>query len=123
MEYYREIEKSILGRKIRVRLQFLDEGVNVLLTGGHKSHIGAVSGRIPGQDPVDIELPGHKEGILAKQWSQELVKAWKMPVWVECGIHYENLSKEGIGQVLDSCGQMLQEILDISPDVLSESRS
>ena len=49
MESYREIEKSLLGRKITARLQFLDEGLNVLLTGGEKSHIGAVSGRVPGQ--------------------------------------------------------------------------
>lgn len=34
-----------------------------------------------------------------------------MPVWVECGIHYENLSKEGIRQVLDVCREMLEEIL------------
>ena len=65
MESYREIEKGLLGRKITARLQFLDEGLNVLLTGGEKSHIGAVSGRVPGQEPVDIELPGHREGNLA----------------------------------------------------------
>ena len=111
MESYREIEKSLLGRKITARLQFLDEGLNVLLTGGEKSHIGAVSGRVPGQEPVDIELPGHREGNLAAQWAEELYRTWEMPVWVECGIHYENLSKEGIRQVLDVCREMLEEIL------------
>ena len=102
MESYREIEKSLLGRKITARLQFL---------GGEKSHIGAVSGRVPGQEPVDIELPGHREGNLAAQWAEELYRTWEMPVWVECGIHYENLSKEGIRQVLDVCREMLEEIL------------
>ena len=29
MESYKEIEKSLLGRKITARLQFLDEGLNV----------------------------------------------------------------------------------------------
>ena len=111
MESYREIEKSLLGRKFTARLQFLDEGLNVLLTGGEKSHIGAVSGRVPGQEPVDIELPGHREGNLAAQWAEELYRTWEMPVWVECGIHYENLSKEGIRQVLDVCREMLEEIL------------
>ena len=111
MESYREIEKSLLGRKITARLQFLDEGLNVLLTGGEKSHIGAASGRVPGQEPVDIELPGHREGNLAAQWAEELYRTWEMPVSVECGIHYENLSKEGIRQVLDVCREMLEEIL------------
>lgn len=73
MESYREIEKSLLGRKITARLQFLDEGLNVLLTGGEKSHIGAVSGRVPGQEPVDIELPGHREGNLAAQWARRTI--------------------------------------------------
>ena len=82
MESYREIEKSLLGRKITARLQFLDEGLNVLLTGGEKSHIGAVSGRVPGQEPVDIEFPGHREGIrqvleVCREMLEEIL-AWRL---------------------------------------------
>ena len=112
MERYREIERTLLGRKITARICFLDEGINVILTGGDKSHIGAVSGRVPGQDPADLELPGHREGVLAREWAGKLSKAWRTPVWVECGIHYENLDKEGISRVLETCGEMLEEILD-----------
>lgn len=112
MERYREIERTLLGRKITARIHFLDEGINVLLTGGDKSHIGTVSGRVPGQDPADLELPGHREGVLAREWAGTLSKAWRTPVWVECGIHYENLDKEGISRVLEACGEMLEEILD-----------
>ena len=104
MENYREVKRTLLGRQIRARVHFLDQGINVLLTGGDKSHIGAVSGRIPGQDPVDIELPGHKEGIVARKWAEKLEAARGEPVWVECGIHYETLSREGIAQVVRTCG-------------------
>lgn len=99
---YSMVEKAMPGRL---------QNVYCASPGGEKSHIGAVSGRVPGQEPVDIELPGHREGNLAAQWAEELYRTWKMPVWVECGIHYENLSKEGIRQVLDVCREMLEEIL------------
>ena len=111
MENYREVKRTLLGRQIRAIVHFLDQGINVLLTGGDKSHIGAVSGRIPGQDPVDIELPGHKEGIVARKWAEKLEAARGEPVWVECGIHYETLSREGIAQVVRTCGEMLEELL------------
>ena len=99
---YSMVEKAMPGRL---------QNVYCASPGGEKSHIGAVSGRVPGQEPVDIELPGHREGNLAAQWAEELYRTWEMPVWVECGIHYENLSKEGIRQVLDVCREMLEEIL------------
>lgn len=99
---YGMVEKAMPGRL---------QNVYCASPGGEKSHIGAVSGRVPGQEPVDIELPGHREGNLAAQWAEELYRTWEMPVWVECGIHYENLSKEGIRQVLDVCREMLEEIL------------
>lgn len=38
------------------------------------------------------------------------------PVWVECGIHYEKLSREGIAQVVKTCGEMLEEILKEQKD-------
>lgn len=116
MEDYREIKRTLMGRQIRARVHFLDHGINVLLTGGDRSHIGAVSGRIPGQDPVDIQLPGHEEGILARDWAEKLEAARGEPVWVECGIHYEKLSREGIAQVVKTCGEMLEEILKEQKD-------
>ena len=93
---YSMVEKAMPGRL---------QNVYCASPGGEKSHIGAVSGRVPGQEPVDIELPGHREGNLAAQWAEELYRTWEMPVWVECGIHYENLSKEGIRRYWMSAGR------------------
>lgn len=38
-----EISQDVLGRRITLKASVLDEGIQILLTGGNRSHVGAVT--------------------------------------------------------------------------------
>lgn len=104
--------KTLMGKEIRAEVRRLDEGVNVLLTGGEKSHIGAVSCRTADGELQTIQLPGHKEGIVSEAWAHILGTALQETVCVECGIHYDHLRPEEIVRVVKATEEMLGEVRD-----------
>lgn len=104
------IEKECLGYPICARIDIPAEGLAVLLTGGCKPHIGAVSSIEPGQEVLTTQFTGHREGVISQQWAQALCSRYNTPTVVSCGIHYNNLSREGINEVLDCSFSLLQEV-------------
>ena len=107
--YYEQ--KIVLEHSIYARVDKLDEGYDVSLLGGCRTHIGAVSLAAPGQDTRTLGRCGHKETAVSVRWAAELAKIWAAPVCVRCGIHYDTLSAEGLEQVLSTCADMLENIL------------
>lgn len=105
------IEKECLGYPICARIDILAEGLAVLLTGGCKPHIGAVSTAEPGQQVLTTQFAGHREGVISQQWAQALCSRYETPTVVSCGIHYDCISHDGIDEVLDCCHLLLQDIL------------
>ena len=71
--------------------------------------MGAFSRTGPGQDTTTVQFPGHKDGVISSQWSETLCRILGEPVSVECGIHFDSLSGNGIGLVVRICGEMLEE--------------
>lgn len=105
------IKESLFGYDIRAKITRLDIGMHILITGGCRTHIGALGHQ--DEDGLQIwEFAGHREGVICRQWLSECYKAWKMPVTVACGIHYDNLSGEGICRVLERSEQMCRECLE-----------
>lgn len=65
----------VLDRQIRAELSLLDDGLSVLLAGGDKSHIGAVSVAEPDGRTQTVDFPGHREREVAKQWAAVLARS------------------------------------------------
>lgn len=105
--------KTLMGKEIRAEVRRLDEGINVLLTGGEKSHIGAVSCWTADGELRTMQLPGHKEGVVSEAWARTLGAVLRETVCVECGIHYDHLEPEGIHQVVKATEELLMEVKDI----------
>lgn len=106
----RGIKRTLFGKEIKADATLLDDGIFVLLTGGERSHIGAVSMSDGKGTLQHIELPGHKEGELAKKWMKVISERVSGPVTVAVGIHYNNLKKDQIDEVLNTTDEMLSEI-------------
>ena len=148
--------RSVLGRTIWVWALPLDQGLHVLVVGGDRSHVGAVSGAgypagrarderadrsagnsgekagarpspetlppsktrpssecLPSSEtlpPQTLSFGTHKEGAITEVWAAALAARLSMPCTVACGIHYDGLSREGIGQVMDACRELLEEL-------------
>ncbi|MCI5650245.1 MAG: hypothetical protein ACI4EG_00180 [Fusicatenibacter sp.] len=95
-------------REITAEITWLEEGVHVLLVGG-RSHVGAISyaqnGHVQGYQAM-----GHKEQTISDSWAKGLSVYWSCPVTVCCGIHYDEISKEEIQRIVNTCEELLQRI-------------
>ena len=105
-----ETELAVLGRTIRCQWVVLDDGVQILLTGGDLSHIGAVSAAEPDTPARTLLFPGHRDQDLAEPWAETLAAALHCHVCVTCGIHFDNLSREGLSEVLAAAQILLERV-------------
>lgn len=106
------LERSLFGAKILCRAERLDQGVHVLLVGGERSHIGAYTLAQPGREPVTTVFPGHKDQFLSEPWAEALEEKTGERTLVVCGIHYDNATQEQIQAIVDTCSEMLAELLE-----------
>jgi hypothetical protein len=94
----------------------------VAIYGGEKPHIGAVAVAQPRPSLKDPEvmsatasvicLPGHKEDELAKAASEILAAALNTQVVVTAGIHWENISEEGVQKIIWNSKILVDLILE-----------
>jgi len=106
------LERKLLGYSLRAEAKGLDEGMEVLLLGGCRTHIGAVSVGEPDGTVQTLEFPGHKDQLLSEPWAAALAKALGERTCVLCGIHYDEATKEQIAQIVETAGEMLLELLE-----------
>ena len=104
-------ELTILNRPVNCTVTPLDDGIHVLLTGGDKGHIGAVSVCDPDQAPETMTFPGHKEQYITEPWSKTIANAAHQRCCVVCGIHYDNAAPEEIKTIMAGTDRLLHEVL------------
>ncbi|MGM9538219.1 MAG: hypothetical protein ACI3VN_07805 [Candidatus Onthomonas sp.] len=102
-------QTQCLGWPIEARVCLLDEGVQVLVTGGCKTHVGAVSYAVPGEAVRTIQFPTHRDGVVGEQWAKALCEVLRCQVVVNCGIHYDHVSKAEIGQIVSAAEELLEK--------------
>lgn len=105
-------ERAFRGKIITADATVTDSGVQAGLFGGDKPHIGAVGVLDPAGNITVTQFEGHKEGVLCQQWCEAFAKAGHVPAVVSAGVHYDDASKEEIVQIVRTCGELLEEILN-----------
>ncbi len=103
-------------------VQWMGTDLLVGIWGGERPHIGAVSvaeSRPSLADPAQASATasvfcfvGHKEDELAKAAAEKLAKTLQTHVVVAAGIHWDDISQEGIRKIMDNCGQLVELILE-----------
>jgi hypothetical protein len=98
------------------------EDLLVVISGGEKPHIGAVAAAQPRPSLKDPKVTsatasvicyvGHKEDGLAKHAAERLAASFNTRVVVTAGIHWENLSEEGIRRVIKNSRNLVDLITD-----------
>ena len=100
----------------------------VAIWGGDKPHIGAIAAAQPrpGRKKPEttsatasvICFPAHKEYEIVRVVSEKLAAALNANVVVTAGIHWDNISKDGIGKVMNNTkiltDLVLKEVLRIT---------
>ena len=105
-----KLEKIVLGFPIRAELTKLDEGWDIGIFGGCKTHVGAVTLAEPDGSVQTIERPRHKDSFVSSRWATELAAYWNATVCVRCGIHYDYVTKEQLAVIMDACEDLLREV-------------
>lgn len=89
-----------------------DEGMTAILTGGEKTHVGAVvlaipRGSLTGEggscDCYVLPVPGHKDDIVARKAAEALCVALGAPICVSAGIHIDHAETEEIKVLSKNC--------------------
>jgi len=120
MEFTLKTEEGTYDLEAGVRL--IGNDLLVGIWGGEKPHIGAVSVAQPRPSLKNPNVTsatasvfcfvGHKEDELAKAVSEILAAALNTQVVVTAGIHWDNISEEGIQKVIRNSEILVDLILD-----------
>ncbi len=106
-----QLELQVLGQPLRCRWILLDDGAQVLLDGGHKSHVGAVSVAEPDGEVQTLTFPGHRDQDLSAPWAAALAQKLGCRVCVTCGIHYDGVGRAEIAQIVAAAQALLEQVL------------
>ena len=98
---------------LSAQVRLIGADILVAIWGGEKPHIGAVAAAQSSPSLKDPKVmsttasvlcySGHKEDELAKLAAKKLTSALETKVVVTAGIHWDNLSAEGIQKVNRNC--------------------
>lgn len=104
---------------LQIDLQCLPVGrdFQVFITGGAE-HVGATAIGVcydrdgGGSNASTIAVSGHREDELAGSVARRLSRALKTTVAVTAGIHFENLAKEDIEEILSLVDQLTERLIN-----------
>lgn len=118
--------------RCQISLTLLDtgNGINGLLTGGEKPHIGGVVLALPrpslrgegwSEDVFITPLPGHKDVDVARLVAGLLARELHCPVVITAGIHSDHLYPEELKLILSNCDFLAHTALRVIKSKAIES--
>ncbi|MEE8334317.1 MAG: hypothetical protein V3R85_10745 [Alphaproteobacteria bacterium] len=100
----------------------LGADVLVYIWGGERPHIGAVAAAQPRPSLADpdktsatasvLTYVGHKEDQVARETALALAARLNTNVVVSAGIHWDGLSADGVGIIVDRCREITAKLTD-----------
>ncbi len=111
------LKRELMGATLTAQAILLPSGIQVSLFGGTMPHIGAVSTADPQGAVSTQQFPTHKDGVVSERWAEVLSKAGYRPAVVVAGIHYNDLTREQIAEVVKLMDDMLGELLRTLKDI------
>lgn len=103
--------KKKCGRmEVEARAIAMGRDLLVSLTGG-EAHAGAAAIAGPDGNTRSLALPGHRDDAPASTAAGILAAELDCNVIVTAGIHYDNVTREEIAQIMEMCHILTAEIL------------
>lgn len=100
--------------RLSIALKAIDVGGDLLVTiTGGRAHIGAVAAGVTFGGLASssvITVPAHRDDRVAKDAAEKLAKALDRSVVVVAGIHYDDMTKEEIGETLRLCDELVRAL-------------
>ncbi|MHB1651944.1 MAG: prenylated flavin chaperone LpdD [Desulfitobacteriaceae bacterium] len=110
--------------RCRVSLLLIDTGAGIqgLLLGGEKPHIGGCVLGVPrpsltgegwGVDLYITPVPNHKDVNVASRLAKDLARVTKQPVVVTAGIHSDSLTAKELKDIMAGCSSLSRQACQI----------
>lgn len=106
-----QLKKEWCGYLIEATMTLLKEDIHILLVGGSLPHTGAVAMYCNGISEGLLQPQGHKDGVVAERWAKTFSEVFHGRATVVCGIHYDELSKEQIAEIVSLTDEMLLDAI------------
>ncbi len=103
--------------RLRFRALFVGQDLCVIVDGGDKPHIGAVSMAACHVAAETLCLAGHKDDVLSKDISERLQKSFKHTVTCVCGIHIADITKEELRTVFEVVDMLLIRLIKLISNI------
>ena len=112
-----DLTTEFLNCPLLLRGERIGQDINVLCVGGARPHLGGCAVAVPyprisglGTSVSQYSVPGHQDAVLAGAIAKQLSKQFQTTVFVQCGIHYDDLSAEELAAlqttILDLCRKL-----------------
>ncbi len=113
------IELHASRQRVHIRLRALTLGrdVCIIIDGGDKAHIGAVSLRAHECKTQTLCLKGHKEDVITARVAKNVHLELKCAVTCLCGIHIQNISKEEIDLVFLLVDELVKKAISMHKEM------
>lgn len=102
---------TFLDCQLTLCANWLGRDLSVLCTGGSRPHIGGCAMAVPYEKANGysaavsaLAAPGHRDADLAARMAKQICQRTGRIVFVQCGIHYDNLTPEDLR---DLCNRVL----------------
>ena len=89
------VEVTVLGDPIRAETEQLDEGWDVAVYGGVRTHVGAVSLSDGCGGVETLQRPGHRDAVISER----------------CGIHYHEPTRAQLAEIVAACDALLEKLI------------
>jgi len=107
--------------KVWVKEEVLNNGIIFIVGGGEVSHIGSIvlteprisrTGEGLSYTSQVINIAGHKEEKIARNFAEKTCVKKKIPVLCICGIHIDNATNEDIKTLEFNAEKLLKKVLE-----------
>ena len=99
------------NKKIIADVRLLAHDISISIYGGDLPHIGAVAVLCPTGEISLTEFPRHKESVICEQWITTLKQLGFTSAVIHAGIHYDNICKNEINDILVLSKQLLEKVI------------
>jgi hypothetical protein len=105
-----EITRAEGRINLKLNAFLLGEDLCIIVTGGDKPHLGAVTVGSKQVEAWTFCFPHHKEDEVTKLLYAVITETFDKNVMICCGIHIDNISASEIDTVVSLCREMIIEL-------------
>lgn len=104
-----------LTGRIKADVTPLDTGIHLLVTGGTRTHVGAITLCHPGEEPRTILHGGSEEDAqLAELFAGSLMNLLHCPITVAAGIDFGEIARAEYPELAECIDNLLNKTLDFA---------